>query len=79
MPVPKQTPCPPAHVFLGNVAWQATERDVVSISVPPPRGRVPWGVAFVELARPDDAARVVAALDGMLLLDRPLRASLARS
>ena len=37
------------------------------------------GVAFVVMHDAADAPGVVAALDGMLLFDRPLRASLARA
>jgi hypothetical protein len=51
---------------------------VVSVGLPRARDGRAIGVAFVVLERPEDAPRVVAALDGILLRDRPLRALLAR-
>ena len=88
-PPQPQTARPPAHVLLGNIPRQASERDVelhvaavapvVTVGLPRGRDGRTIGVAFVVLADPGDAARVVRALDGSVFQGRPLRASLARS
>jgi hypothetical protein len=64
------------HVILSHVA---TVAPVARVGVPRGRDGLGIGVAFIVLHDAADAARVVAALDGTLLLDRPLRASLARA
>lgn len=78
-----------AHVVLGNVPRQASDSDVelhvttvapvVTVGLPRARDGSGRGVAFVVLKHPDDAPRVVAALDGLPFQGRALRATLARS
>src|SRR5262249_43887081 len=86
---PKATPRLPAPPLVGDLPPQASQSEVelhIAAVAPVVRVGLPRnpdgsgkGVAFVALERADDAARVVAALDGSIFQGRRLRVSLARA
>jgi RNA recognition motif-containing protein len=85
---PTQSTRLPAQVFLGNVPAGASEFDlerhvaavapVVTVGLPRGRDGRAIGVAFVVLADPGAAGRVVRELDGVVFQGRALRVTFAR-
>jgi RNA recognition motif-containing protein len=87
-PAPKQTARGPADVFLRGVPAAASDFDielhvaavapVLRVGVPRSRDGTGIGIAFVVLANPADAQRVVHELDGVAFQGRALRVTFAR-
>lgn len=75
-------PSNPKKVFVGNVAYEASERELCDLFSK--IGRVeevvmlPRGCAFLCLSSPEAAAQAIAKLNGYELHGRPLRVSEAR-
>ena len=79
----------PAKVFIGNLAFTATQEQIeelfgqhgtlVDVKVVFDRmsGR-PKGIAFVEFSSPEEAQAAIAALNGFEFLGRPLMVNIAR-
>jgi len=78
------------RLYIGNLSFKATEEnvrglfaeigEVVSIDlITDARTKKPKGFAFVVMASDGEAQKAIAALNGTLLLDRPLSVSEANT